>query len=143
MQKIKVARIESKPTTKGGTVVALFDEKNTRFSGFLKELQDVKEGDTVEAEIQVDGKYNNITALKVVQHDAAPAPTRANGNGNHCESPDARASIETQTAYKGVIDLLANKVIPVDHPLARNALKWAWDRLPKAEAIKREGETAK
>ena len=135
MQKIKVSRVESKPTQKGGTMVALYDEKNARFSGFLKELQDVKEGDTVEAEIQIDGKYNNITAVKIVQHDAGAksAPVMRNGAPSP-EQLEVQASAEAQTAFRGATDLLAAKIINSEHPLAKAAIRWALARLETPSA---------
>ena len=134
MQKIKVSRVESKPTQKGGTMVALYDEKNIRFSGFLKELQEVKEGDIVEADIEIDRKYNNIKSLKILQHDAAPAP--AQSNGKHAETLDSKTSIEAQVAFKGAIDLIAAKIIDSTHPLAKGAIRWACARLPVGEVTK-------
>ena len=40
-----------------------------------------------------------------------------------------RASIESQTAYKGIIELLNNKVIELDHEQAKQALAFASARL--------------
>lgn len=103
MQKIKVSKVESKPTSKGGTMVALYDDKNTRFSGFLKELQDVHEGDTVEVEIQVDGKYLNITGVKsIVKGTVDSAPQQSSVSPSN-----ERASIEAQTVFKGIMDVLS------------------------------------
>jgi len=96
MQKIKIARKEMKETGKGNTMVAVFDEKNVRFSGFLPELKDVLEGDTIEAEIEVDGKYNNIKAIKILSHGEAPDKVATKSYSQ--DSPEKRRSIERQTA---------------------------------------------
>jgi hypothetical protein len=119
-QKIKVTKAEHKPVgNKGGSLHAFWDEKNTRFSGFLSELSDVQVGDTIDVEIQADGKYLNITALKGVEHGgaAAPAPGVAPATpvyparltiSHKDESPEVRASIEAQVAVKAVTELLSN-----------------------------------
>ncbi len=97
MQKMVVAKKEMKTTAKGNLMVALFDDKNTRFSGFLPELKDILEGDTIEAEIEVDGKYNNIKAVKFLSHGEAPdKPVGKPSYGQ--DSPEKRRSIERQTA---------------------------------------------
>ncbi len=97
MQKITVVKKEMKQTQKGTMMVALYDEKNTRFAGFLPELKDVIEGDTVEAEIEVDGKYNNIKAIKVLSHGMALNRPPAKSSYQQ-DSPEKRRSIERQTA---------------------------------------------
>jgi hypothetical protein len=128
MQKIKVVRAESKPTPKGGTVVAIYDDKNTRFSGFLKELQDVQEGDIIEADIQVDGKYNNIVALgKIIKSGTDTKPEQPVVTTNTLTAKDR--SIEEQVATKNGIDLLVAKVIDLNHPLAKASIRWSLSRL--------------
>lgn len=104
MQKIIVAKKEMKPSARGGMMVALFDEKGTRFSGFLPELKDVQEGDTVELDIQVDGKYLNIMGAKVLSHGEAPdKPTAKPTYGQ--DSPEKRRSIERQAALERAVEL--------------------------------------
>lgn len=104
MQKIKVARKEQKETAKGNTMVAVFDEKNVRFSGFLPELKDIMEGDTIEAEIEVDGKYNNIKSVKILSHGEAPEKPASKSYGQ--DSPEKRRSIERQTALTQAVEYL-------------------------------------
>ena len=41
------------------------------------------------------------------------------------DSPEARASIESQVAFKGVIDLLVANIITKDDPLAKAGIAWA------------------
>ena len=127
MQKLKVSKVESKPTSKGGTMVALYDDKGTRFSGFLKELQDIHEGDTVEVEIQVDGKYNNITSVKNVVKATPEQKAEAVASSNETQTVE-RASIEAQVAFKGVIDLIINGM-EVDASLKTAAMNWAGCKL--------------
>jgi hypothetical protein len=118
MQKIKVVKIERKPVAKGGTMTALFDDKGTRFSGFISELKEVAEGDLVEAEIEVDGKYNNIKAVKILEHSTTTAQS------SDITPTQERASIEAQVAFKGIVDLLAASVIIPDS-LKNQAFNWA------------------
>ncbi len=114
MQKIKVARKEMKETTKGNTMVAVFDEKNVRFSGFLPELKDIIEGDTIEAEIEVFGKYNNIKAVKFLSHGEAPDKPPAKTYNQ--DSPEKRRSIERQTAAQIAFEHGINEEDTLDKP---------------------------
>ena len=127
MQRIKVKRVESRAMQKGGAMVALYDEKNTRFSGFLKELKDIRDGDTVEADIQVVGRYNNIVSVTAIQHDSDSKliPTSDVDEG----STTATSIAEAQTAFKGAVDLMATRIINSEHPLARAAVRWAVAKL--------------
>jgi len=129
MQRIKVARVESKPTAKGGTMVALYDDKDTRFSGFIKELLDVKQGDTVEAEIEIDGKYNNIKSVKVVEHAAAGTQLPDTTSALRYAKPDNSASIEAQTAAKIAGELLVAGVVKLTDPLGKAVVTWCGRRL--------------
>lgn len=63
MQKITVKQVQ--PMAKDGTM--LVDENDTKFSGFLPELKNVQPGDIVEIDVRVKGKYNNITAVKILE----------------------------------------------------------------------------
>jgi hypothetical protein len=49
-----------------------------KYSGFPKELTDLKPGDVIDAKVEIgekDGeKYNNIKKVKVVSGDTQPAP---------------------------------------------------------------------
>ena len=113
MQKIIGPRKESKPGPKGGTVVALFDDKGTRFSAFAEKvegLQDVQEGDTVEADIRVDGKFNNIITVKVLSHGNVP-------DGSVKEAPipayELAPSNRRNNALNAVISIITATTIKV------------------------------
>lgn len=98
MQKIKVAKVSQKPVANGGTMVLVEDDKGARFSGFDKSLQEIKEGDIINAEIQVDGKYNNIKSFELVEHGTLIEPP---------EPLDSRAeSIEKQVSLKCACETL-------------------------------------
>ena len=127
MQKIKVNKIQ--PVGRDGT--AVYDENGTRFSGFQPELKYVRPGDTVGIDVEVKGKYNNITSMKILQRGTAQgAATQAGGNYNGWE----RDSIEAQTAFKGIIELACH--LPAEGKLGtayEKALDWALARLDRRD----------
>jgi hypothetical protein len=123
MQKIKVNRVE--PTGRDGT--AIFDENGARFSGFQPELKYVRAGDTVGIEVEVNGKYNNITAVKALQRGMGQRTAALTG-GNNCSGE--QGSIEAQVAFKGIIELVCH--LPAEGKLGaayEKALDWAVERL--------------
>jgi hypothetical protein len=130
MQRIRVEKVQ--PIGKDGT--AIFDEEGTRFSGFQPGLKYVRAGDSIGIDIEVKGKYNNITAFKILEY--GQWTTIVPGGENHSvadrESPSSelRASIETQTAFKGIVELACH--LPVEGKLGvayEKALDWAITRL--------------
>ena len=94
-------------------------------------------GNTINAEINLDGKYANIETYELVEQ-ALPEPletgqipkTQSRGFGQE-DSPEKRASIETQVAIKCVIALLAAKIITLDEPIAKQAMGWVKSKLPQ------------
>jgi hypothetical protein len=99
------------------------------------------QGKTIEADVEVverDVNGNHYVDRKVSQLYVSGQPVSKPGRtfGGHSESPEARASIEAQCAYKGVIDLICGKIITGEHPLARAAIKWASARLVVNEGEK-------
>jgi hypothetical protein len=64
-----------------------------------------------------DGKYRNYVPGTLEEVERVNRPRSSD------------SSIETQVAYKGVIELLCNKVLDLSHPLSIAALKWATNRL--------------
>jgi hypothetical protein len=124
MQRITVKKVQ--PTGKDGT--AIFDENGTRFSGFQPELKYVRAGDTLGIEVEVKGKYNNITAVKILECGEKQRTAAASIGGNHCSG--ARESIEAQTAFKGIVELACH--LPAEGKLGaayEKALDWALARL--------------
>lgn len=103
--KIKIVRIERKPTAKGSTMTAIFDDKDTRFSGFAPELMSLKEGDLINAEIEVKGKYNNILSAEVVEHSETPAPAAKPAYRQDSDDPTKRRSIERQTSLNAAVSI--------------------------------------
>lgn len=91
---------------------------------------DVAEPRTVNGQTYIDRKITQVYIDG--QPVAKPAPRRPRSAG---ESPEARASIEAQCAYKGVVDMICAGIMKGDNPLAKLACKWATQKL--------EAQTAK
>jgi len=88
MQKIKISRIESKPTKKPGSILtAIYDEKDTRFSGFDTKLKDLQPGDTIQAEIEVDGKFNNIKSFTLIEKGTLQPAAPPTPGSNSASAP--------------------------------------------------------
>jgi hypothetical protein len=102
VQKIKIVKLEIGTTKNNDPFYTVFDDAGAKYSGFGA-APDCKEGDTIDAEVEVKGKYNNLKNVKVVGRGAgAPEPARKP------ESPDARnSSIEAQSAAHDVTTLWA------------------------------------
>ena len=106
MQTVKIALVETttgKMTDgKDWAKYTLTTEDGSKASGFDKNLAKVKQGDTIEWEIELKGKYTNIKEWKLVM--AAP-PVTGSQEGikdlpekkqPSTETPDIRLSIESQ-----------------------------------------------
>ena len=143
MQKIRVGRVERKPVGKGGIMTTLFDEKGTRLSGFLASLQEVNEGDIINAEIQVetkDGKqYTNIASFEFVERaprgpaPAAPpaAPSVLTFEQQFRLAREERRSREAIAAWDGIVRLASSQSYPsgdIDS-LLEKGFRWAGERL--------------
>jgi hypothetical protein len=101
MQKIKIAKFETGTTKNNDTIYTVTDDAGAKFSGFGT-APDCKQGDTIEAEVEVKGKYNNLKSVKVVERGAGAEPQRKP------ETPDARnSSIEAQSAAHDITTLWA------------------------------------
>ena len=108
MQKIKVQTLRevSKPGKK--TFYVVVDENGTEFTTFDTKILSVTAGSVLEIEPQVKGKFVNITEWKVLEEGPAAPP---GGSGaRQAKSPEQiaieRRSIEGQTAYNGMVQLI-------------------------------------
>lgn len=142
MQKIKIASIETKEgdNPKGHWISYIFTgEDKAKFSMFEPNNAGLKPsglavGDTIDAEIEVKGKFNNLKSFTLIEHGspiASPAAGQSKGGDPQRwqDSPEKRASIEAQAAWYGVVNLLVGKVIDLNNPLAQRALVWAESKL--------------
>lgn len=136
MQEIRVKEIKG-PLGKGERkFYALKDEKGAEFTTFDAKVSKITPGSLISAEIKIEGKYNNITDWKLIED----APVTSH-NGNKL-SPEQwaekdrieRASIEAQTAFKGIMELAWKHETP-NHISGKFgdafdlALDWAMTRL--------------
>lgn len=122
-----------------------------KFGSFDHHAAELKAGDVIEAEIEIKGKNNNVKSFKVLEHTAAPAASspapaspQPSGDTKRGMTPEAwaekdrteRASIEAQTAFKGIMEIIANlksnETITVGSKLDlaySRALDWAIEKL--------------
>ena len=139
VKEINYSTGDKKPTT----IVTMDDSK---MSGFDSGLKDVNVGDRLDVEIKPKGQWLNIISFTILEKgSAAPAPvaTTSKTNGDRSGmTPDLwaekdrieRASFEAQTAFKGIITLVAGH--PPELVLSdsikeslEKALKWADGKL--------------
>ncbi len=117
MQKIIVQKIDTKPTKTGGTLYTITDEKGSKFSGFHDSLASIQIGSTIEADIEVSGKFNNIkewkliTPAKVTTETPTNTPVQQTGSQR---SPQDRTSIERQVCLKCACEIHGGNDILAD-----------------------------
>ncbi len=119
MQKIKITKVEKKPTEKGGVLVAVWDTDGIRFSGFKKSLQAIEVGDTIEIEVEVKGEFNNITELKSISKGTGTAAAPIGQE----PAKERRESIDQEVAIKEIGRQIAARV-PV--PETAIPVYWKW-----------------
>jgi hypothetical protein len=103
MQTIKVTKVENSPTQNGGMLYKIEDDKQGHFSGFCKELHEVVIGDILEAEIEVKGRFNNITKVLKIEHD--PQHSESNtGRTPGTSVPGPTAPVTEATIRKAETD---------------------------------------
>ncbi len=150
MQKIIVTDVSSKPTKNGGTIYTVTDEKGSKFSGFHESLGSIQKGSTIEADIEVSGKFNNIKEWKLLTPatEMPPANQTQRLNGNH-RSPEDRISIERQVCLKCAceihggadsIDVILENASKMYRWLSGESLKSAAKADPESEVKKAEGD---
>lgn len=147
MQKILVSSVESKPTKTGGTYTKITDDKGAAFSGFDETLAGLKQGDLIEAEVKIEGKYLNITTWKLLESGKALPIATKQSNGDMSKDDWAekdrreRDARRGNTLLSGIATLWAAGVIKGDDPLVDSYRRIAQETLnPTAVA---EPPTAK
>ena len=159
MQQITVKEVRG-PLGKGGRKFwAIKDPQGGEFTAFDSTIAKLTPDSIIEAEIEVKGKYVNITKWTLVE--AGPAVTPNSGTGGQYKRDTEgirfeyelkaylqgieRASIEAQTAYNGLIKVLELvSVSPITEKLIdklcpgilKKALQYADSRLDAAMASK-------
>ncbi len=138
MQKIVVKEVS--PSTAENKPTIITDETGAKMSGFLAELKDLNPGDVIEAELQVKGKYTNIIEVKLLEKSTSP-PASTGQKSDMSKEDWAKKdriesrSFETQTAFKGIVELLVAKVIKVEDEAGKKAIDWATKYLSPQDAI--------
>jgi hypothetical protein len=139
MQEITVKEVRG-PLGKGKQqFYAVVDEKGGEFTTFDTKIKQVTPGSRLGIEIKVEGKYINIVEWKVLEEGKAQALSLAQGNGAHAKTPEQfgaeRRSIESQVAFKGMIELMAQgRQVPDD--LREAVFDYARSRLQVAPVVK-------
>ena len=106
----------------------------------------IREGITIEADTQTDEKETESGLFinrKVVQVYVGGQPIKARSTGQYQGRGYDSASIEAQTAYKGIVELLVAKILTIDHHQAQAALNWAATRLAPPKPIEQPKEIPK
>ena len=113
----------------------------------------IKLGTDIDVEVETsERKYQGNTYVdrKVTQLFVNGQPMggqQASGQRGRYDSPEQRTSIEAQTAFKGVVELMVAGIIKPEYLLAKAAINWAADRfgikyLPEAKAATKKAEKA-
>jgi hypothetical protein len=119
MQKITIKEITYKTGTndKGDwKLTQITGADGAKFASFDHKAADLKAGDTIEAEIEIKGKNNNIKSFNILEHGTAPAPASpapANSNttyhGKTTEMLDKELDSKYRnTALMSAVDLFKN-----------------------------------
>ena len=142
MAKIKLAITQVKEVQKIGDKGAeklAFKAKNLEgkelwYFTFVKSLfSAIKTNQEIEADVEitnreVDGNIytdRKVTQLYVGGEAVAKGQPSKQGFQGYRDSPESRASIELQTAFKGVVELMVANIITRDEPLGKVAIAWA------------------
>ncbi len=165
MQKITIKDISIKTGTndKGDwKLTNITGADGAKFSSFDHKAAELKAGDTIEAEIEIKGKNNNIKEWKLISSAPITSPPTSNNPSSNSMSKEdwaekdriERASIEAQVAYKGIMEVMANlqsdEIIKAGSKLEiafNQALDWAIGKLggkvspkPSPEATKTKSD---
>ncbi len=120
MQQIKIKEIKEVRGRTGTIFYAVTDDKGGEFTTFDPNIVSVNPGSLLEIDVKVDGKYTNIQpGWKLLEAEKreevkVPAPPEKGAEpkptyGKTSAQIEAeRRSIEAQTAYKGIIELISS-----------------------------------
>lgn len=121
---------------------ALDGEGKTLVYQVFEELFDehLVNGASVEADVQTDtretdsGSFTNRRIVQIYK-DGQPVKSKSQqgGKGQYQPRIDNSASIEAQTAFKGIVELMVAKILGVEDGLSKIALAWAKARLSAKE----------
>lgn len=142
MQTIKITKIEvtEGDSPKGHWIKRLITgEDKAQFATFSPTASSLKEGDMIEADIEVKGKYTNIKEFRVLtppsekpkpietpQQEVTSRQVVAIARGMHDKTDDR---IAEQVALKAGIELWTMGMIKADDPLSKACYQWCCDKL--------------
>ncbi len=133
MQKIKIASIEVKEGEKDGKPWKRFlitsDDKSL-VSTFDSAASSLKAGDTIEAEIELKGKYANIKSFKVLAQSSLAEVVKPVGGGTA-----RNESIDHAIAVKAIVELRVGNVLTDKSPEYQAVMAWCRQRLNIAEEL--------
>jgi len=129
----KILSIEEKESDKGGYLQIWWlqegDEAPRKQSLFKPDLiktarDNINVPIAATFEKKEGSKFWNIIAFK--DPDEVAAPSKDNGQ---VRDSSTNVSIESQVAYKGIIDLMLGEILPPTHWVSVGALRWAADKM--------------
>ncbi len=131
MQQIKIAQIDVKEgdNKKGHWVNYLITgEDKSKAGTFDHAAASLKVGDIIEVEIELSGKYANIKSFKKVSatpppeeyevYEVSPEEIAEHDSALKRKISSKDDNIAEAVAFKGAVDLLCSKIIPISHPHA-------------------------
>ena len=126
MQEVRVKEVKSKTgVTAAGKnagkpweLVIIIGEDGSEYTTFDIGAKEVGTGGVIELEPVIKNGKVNFTKFNIKQKGAASGG-QGNGNGRDGHS------IETQVAFKGIVELMVAKIIEPTDELSKMALDWA------------------
>ena len=156
MQRIVIKSIITKPTKKEGSdITTIEDEKGAKMSKFNDTaLAQLHAGDTIDAEIAVEGKYLNITSWKLIESKpepvrteapqskpSGPAPYLAELDGRFRNTALMQACELSKAAYERIKS--EGRIISIEEVLAVADKMYAWLKGDKTTPHKETVQPAK
>lgn len=117
MQKITVAKVSSKPTSTGRTLITITDNSGALFSTFDTHALELNKGDVIEAEVKIKGQFHNLDEFNVLSQ-AQPSP------GIPTAIKAITQSEITLRKAEIVAQLWAADKLNEEHPLVARLLTW-------------------
>ncbi len=131
-------------------LVSIVTSDDVKYTTLAKGAEAIEPGSLLDISIMdEDEKGKKFKKYKVLEEGRKPSPP-GNGDGMTPDMWDEkdrihRESIESQTAFKGIVELMAAKVIKPENDLGSAALDWAMVRLathqPSPQPLSTESST--
>ncbi len=141
MQKVNVKEVTIKKGTnaKGEWVnTRITDDDGAVFGTFAKGASAIAKGDLIELEPIIKGRNVNFEVWNMLEKGGSTSVPPLEAKKEYQPKVDNSASIEAQTAYKGIVELMVAKILSAEDILSKIALAWAKARLSESKQIKPE-----